>query len=294
MGNLFIIDGASGVWKTDLVEYVSNYLIDSTLIKKLTTRRLRKNETSTKLDLKFITENEFETISPDYQYLYNGKKYGVMDRDIKEALSKFVNVFLIVRNIEIINKLKRKYINCKLTTVFIYTDTNEVKKRIVPIYSKGIIESAKEAFLDYLRCPETYDEVLVNGAAANDFYRLINMLVQRGDSKNKDHPVKVNNQNLLSKIGFKVVMQPKLRSVLALILGGLASIALAFVVNMVTQGEWTYWKYVSTISASLLIVFLAMLSVIVVLASDRNEDNYDLELAQQFNTPDQKGRRFSK
>ena len=134
-----------------------------------------------------------------------------------------------------------------------------------------MIESAKKAFDDYLRCPETYDEVLVNGATANDFYRLVNMLISRATNET-DSNFKISNQLAsLEGIGFKVFIPSKIRSILALLLGGVASIAFAFVVNMITQGEWNYWKIVSTTSISILILTLGVLSIVVVLASDSVE-----------------------
>jgi hypothetical protein len=70
MKNLFIIDGASGTGKSDLVNYATEFNIDATLVRKITTRKKRDYENSTfvwKLDLDFVvlslaTADKSETI----------------------------------------------------------------------------------------------------------------------------------------------------------------------------------------------------------------------------------------
>ena len=51
MKNLFLIDGASGTGKSDLIKYVSDFNDDISFIKKFSTRKPRRNEENQKLDL---------------------------------------------------------------------------------------------------------------------------------------------------------------------------------------------------------------------------------------------------
>lgn len=270
MKNLFLIDGATSVWKADLTSYVSNYLINSVILKKFSTRQLRENEKPEKLDLKFVAETEFFSINPDYQYVYNGHKYGFLKRDLDKALANYDNVFLIIRNPEIINRLRKEYTSCNITTVFIYTDTSDVQKKLPAQSRQSIQESARAAFLDYLRNPEMFDEVILNGSSSNDFYRLVNILISRQTNKvfsQDDKPIETVTSQIYKP--FQLKMSPKFRALAGLTLGGLTTISTGFLVNMITNGDWSYWKYMSTVFSSLLSLLLGFLGILVILGSDK-------------------------
>ena len=64
MSNLIIIDGTSGIWKDDLVGYITDTLVDSTLIMKKTTRS--KEEYDLRLDLQFVSRDEFDKYNYEY------------------------------------------------------------------------------------------------------------------------------------------------------------------------------------------------------------------------------------
>lgn len=268
MSNLFLIDGASGVWKADLIDYVSKHLVKSKVIPKLTTRTLRENETPSKLDLKFISEEQFATISPTYQYIYAEHRYGFSASDVSGALRLYDSVFVIVRNADVIRRLRHDFTEHNVRTVFIYTDTTEVAKRLPVKRSKRLSDSVKIAFLDYLRSPDLYDDVLVNGSSANDFYRLIDVLISRQSAAHltrMERPV-VNQARPTER--FRIVVSPRVRAVMGVILGALTSLSVGFLVNMVSDDKWNYWKYVSTAMAAALSAVFAGLAVLIVLGSE--------------------------
>lgn len=70
---------------------------------------------------------------------------------------------------------------------------------------------------------------------------------------------------------FQIAMSPRLRAFCGLTLGALATLVGGFIVNMISQGEWSYWKYTSMGFASLLAVVLLVLGTAYVLfGSERN------------------------
>ncbi len=67
MSNLIIIDGTSGIWKDDLVGYITDILVNSTLVIKKTTRS--KREDDQRLDLQFVSNEEFNQSNYEYTSL---------------------------------------------------------------------------------------------------------------------------------------------------------------------------------------------------------------------------------
>jgi len=57
----------------------------------------------------------------------------------------------------------------------------------------------------------------------------------------------------------QIAISPRLRSFCGLTIGALATLVGGFIVNMISQGEWSYWKYTSIGFASLLAVVLLAL-----------------------------------
>lgn len=169
MKNLFIIDGASGVGKSDLVHYVVGFNIDAALVRKYTTRPQRdyEKERDWRLDLTFVSEEEFRRIKLDYEYVYRGHKYGFSRAELNDCLSRSANVFVIVRNADIIKKLVTEYTFINVIPVFVYTDHERIRERL---FGQGFSEESVQfrlqrieiAFQDYLRRPELYREVLIN------------------------------------------------------------------------------------------------------------------------------------
>lgn len=88
MKNLFLVDGASGTGKSDLLNYVVDYK-QVNVVMKYTTRpqRLYEKEKGWLLDLNFVSLEEFERLKPDYVYKYRRDYwYGFYRADSKNAL----------------------------------------------------------------------------------------------------------------------------------------------------------------------------------------------------------------
>jgi len=186
MKNLFIIDGASGTGKSDLIKYVKEFHQNTTIIKKYTTRSKRNIEYGDKyeLDLKFINDEEFLSFNLDYDYTYSGYRYGFNKQDLLNSLKKFSNVFIIIRNYKLIKNLTNEYNFINVVPVYIYTDKVEIEKRLKyeGYDDENIIfrlKRIKIAFEDFLRHPDLYDEIIINNSTIEDYHRLIDNLIEK-------------------------------------------------------------------------------------------------------------------
>ena len=112
---LFLVDGAAGTGKSDLVNYVANtYKYTAAKIDKYTTRTKRSFEEAKKSDLIFISEDEFREkkaskSDPFFCYTYSGCEYGFYKSKLDVALSKSKCVFIIIRNQDLIRELCSLY-----------------------------------------------------------------------------------------------------------------------------------------------------------------------------------------
>ena len=184
MKNLFLIDGASGTGKTYLIKYIDEFKSDRGLVKKYSTRAERAYERSEdwKLDLIFVSEDEFDDLKLDYQYRYAGNRYGFSKKDLNDALTNNTNVFVIVRNTDLIRRLQKEFYFINVVTIFVYADQDLIKKRLFKLKEEGTLTEQDInlrltrlgiAFRDYLNHPEIYSDVIINNASESDFQRLI-------------------------------------------------------------------------------------------------------------------------
>jgi guanylate kinase len=186
MKNLFVLDGASGTGKTDLIRWVTENKEDSIVINKYTTRSKRDYEIieNIKLDLEFISIEEFDSKGLEYTYIYNNAKYGVSKSSIDANLKKYDNVFLIIRDGDTIEELLHDYSFINIVPVYIYTDQNKLINRLRKQHKsldeiKERMQKIKETFGDYLRHPHLYKEILLNNSSLEDYYRLTEALMAK-------------------------------------------------------------------------------------------------------------------
>lgn len=132
MKNLFLIDGTSGTGKSDLLQYVTEFSTDVDFVRKYTTRRQRDYEKSEKwlLDLRFVSEKAFGERNLEYEYVYSGFRYGLSRKELELRLATKTNVFVIVRNIEAIQRLVSDYRFINVVPVFVYTDRSKLEDRL--------------------------------------------------------------------------------------------------------------------------------------------------------------------
>lgn len=67
----------------------------------------------------------------------------------------------------------------------------------------------------------------------------------------------------------RIAMSPRLRSLFGLLMGVLATVVSGYIINMISQGTWTYWKYVSVAFAGLLAGTLIIVAILVVIGSEK-------------------------
>ena len=84
MKNLFVVDGASGTGKTELLEYIFSYSSGMEVIPKYTTREQRDYEKvrGYTLDLKFVSSKQFDTKNLYYKYTYGREHYGFSKKKV--------------------------------------------------------------------------------------------------------------------------------------------------------------------------------------------------------------------
>jgi guanylate kinase len=190
MKNLFLIDGASGTGKSDFVQYVVDYWTKNALVEKYSTRGKRKYEDDPgyKLDLIIVSDDEFDTLKLDYTYKYSGKKYGFYRSDLICALKNNENVFIVVRNAELIINLMREFSFINVVPIYLYSDREKISNRLKKMIAEGkmtqadMVDRLKRldiAFRDYLNQPDIYKEVIINDSSVADFHRLINIKLKK-------------------------------------------------------------------------------------------------------------------
>jgi len=193
MKNLFLIDGASGTGKSDLVQWVdANNAGDVAIVKKATTRDRREAEhadPTLMLDLEFVSKEEFDSRQFDYTYKYAGLDYGFHARTLTEALLTKNNVFVIVRSTDLIRRLAEDYRLANVVPLFIYTDHSQLEERLRRSGSDVAAitfrqERSKIALRDYFSNPEFYRDVIINNAQIDVFHSTVGRIV----SKYASHP----------------------------------------------------------------------------------------------------------
>lgn len=189
--NLFIIDGASGTGKSDMLKYLDKKRTSSrtvTTLRKYTTRKIRDEEEAEDyhLDLDFVSLEQFEEYKKAkdfYSYGYGDEQYGFFKSSLEEALEYFQNVFIIIRNKELSENIRTDFPNTRVINAYIYTDIPEVVKRLKKAgYSDEKIQfrinRQTHAWNDYLKYSQDYDEIIINNSNETDFERLIEQLIQ--------------------------------------------------------------------------------------------------------------------
>ena len=186
---LFLVDGAAGAGKSDLVNYVANvHKYTVTKIDKYTTRKKRPAEEAKKSDLIFVSEQEFkdkESFKSDmfYNYVYGGSRYGFYKSTVDRAIEKYDCTFIIVRNQDLIRKLIEIHGSKALVVpIYVYTDEGLIEARLRQDgYDDDNIrfrmERSRVTFEEYLSNDDIYKEVIINRSTARELHRKIKDLV---------------------------------------------------------------------------------------------------------------------
>lgn len=221
--NLYIIDGASGTGKSDMINYINRISINSnhaTVLSKYTTRTIRPEEevTDYHIDLEFVSKDqylEYKKTPEFYSYSYGeGSKiydYGFFKSKLEEATNYFTNTFIIVRNKKLTEQIRKDFPEVRIVNVYIYTDIPKVIERLKATgYTDEKIDFRINrqtfAWQDYLRYSQHYDEVLINNSNITDFERLIDQLLDKYNEENEELlEVNASDKYILTKpiIGYK-------------------------------------------------------------------------------------------
>lgn len=138
MKKIFLVDGAAGYVKEDLLSFISSKE-NACVVKKYTTRINRNKNSKNKSDLIYVSKDEFYKFESEcYCYNYGAEndgygkaRYGVPKNKLWEAVEKFDNVFVIVRSSECSDNIIRDYGDkVKVVTVLVYPDKQYTKERI--------------------------------------------------------------------------------------------------------------------------------------------------------------------
>jgi guanylate kinase len=186
--NLFLIDGASGTGKSDLLRWVAdNNASDVGILKKGTTRQPRQYEEADSeilLDLEFLSPAEFDARDYHYTYTYGGARYGLSRTDLTRELLVHENVFVIVRNIATMSRIAKDYQFINVVPVFIYTDRTELTARLrTADTAADVIEfrlkRSEISLRDYYTHPGVYDETIINNSSRDVFHATIGKLIEK-------------------------------------------------------------------------------------------------------------------
>ena len=183
---LFLVDGLAGVGKSDLLDFVErSHPRDAMVVQKFTPRSQRHPEEATNTDLKFVSEKHFAELesSDFYSYSYGGKKYGLTRSSIRDALALVENVFVIVRNRSLVERLAQDFAeHAVVVPIFVYADRNLIAERLE---RDGFDESSiqfrlqrsEHSWKDYLEYPDSSLRIIINNSEKTDFHRKINALI---------------------------------------------------------------------------------------------------------------------
>ena len=224
MKKLFIIDGAAGTGKSDLLEHVERQHGDSTkVVKKYTTRKQRAEEKDKKLDLLFIDTADFKTLIEEkkiYYYSYGGASYGISKEELDNAVLNFEYTFVIIRNVSVAKRIMDRYSRqVQVIHVFIYTDRSRVQERLqkeeVPTSVLNFrLSRTEKTWKDYIEnyTPKSKHVILINDSNIEHYHRLINELISEYSEENEDKDkLYINSHEIFpllpSLIGFKEVMK---------------------------------------------------------------------------------------
>lgn len=181
---MFLIDGASGTGKSDLIEYVATNGSSSGIVRKLTTRPIRRGEIRKSLDLRFVPVEDFEVHRLDYRYKYGGYDYGFSKKDIDVLLKKYKSVFVIVRSVPVMKQLKSDYRDHGVIAVYVHSDIYLIWARMIESRQRPEdiafrIARVQSTFEDYVRHSSFFDEVIINNSDKATYHKMITRLVAK-------------------------------------------------------------------------------------------------------------------
>ena len=173
-----------------MLEYINSpsHSRKATIIKKITNRSKRKEEITKDVvnDLSFVSDAEFQSHKKDsgfLNYQFDKHQYGFHKEVLDEALKKHDNVFIIVRNLSLLEDLEKHYPDIRIVSVFIYSDKIQITQRLKREgYDKQAIDFRvgrfEQHWATYLKHSSFYDEIIINNGTKSDFHRQIEDIIK--------------------------------------------------------------------------------------------------------------------
>lgn len=229
MNKLFLVDGAAGVGKSDLINFVKKYMnnYDINVISKITTRELREREEAKESDLSFITKQEFEKWKTDnfgmcYTYPYGDGEYGFSKAELIKSVKNHEFTFVIVRNKALIHRIQEDLKEIVIIRhIYIYTDMGLAANRL---REAGFDEQAinlrlyrnQQLWVDYLDILDDNVVVIINNSNKDDFHRKIQILINKYLQQNERKDMLYINPStkfelITPLIGYKDKLQRQLK-----------------------------------------------------------------------------------
>lgn len=222
--NIFLLDGLGGTGKSDFMKYIKKKFSAKPsrgcVLQKFTTREQRPEEISKKvpLDLTFVTPKTFSEHQRRgnlYSYGFGGYLFGFHRADIEKAIEQRIkHIFIIVKERAIQEQIAKDFPRCKVIKVFIYSDRDEIKRRLL---ADGYTEEhitfrlgrIGDNWFDYMQQAQIYNEIIINNSDRDTFHKVIDSLVEKYEGYPADQLVIDNHYQyplMKSLIGFKDVM----------------------------------------------------------------------------------------
>lgn len=189
MNKLFLIDGATGTGKSDLISFSKMQIdYDVSTVGKITTRKRRKKEEATSTDLTFVSKEEFARIKKTgkyyhYQYGEKGNEYAISKKALAESLKNHEFTFAIVRSRPTIEQITRDLSQYGLVKrIFIHTDESKAIQRLKKDgYTDAQIEFRIRRNTLLWDEEQTFDSnriTIINNSNTTDFHTQIRELLK--------------------------------------------------------------------------------------------------------------------
>lgn len=192
---IIVIAGASGAGKSHLLQEISDHSVEP--IKKMSTRSPRDYELSMDsddLDLVFnCSKRDIKQHCKDFVYEYEKNTYGINPNDLDLAISEGKIPMVIVRDCDIIKRLKERYDN-KVYVIYVHTTFSgeELAKKLKECGRTDIDITKRDQrterdLLEIQQHPRLFDKVIFNNFEPNvlssQFRKILDSVIRQNMSE---------------------------------------------------------------------------------------------------------------
>ena len=180
---LYVINGPSGAGKSHLLRYVENRFEGARAIPKLTTRLRHPGEAGEVWsDLIHVSDERFAELDPEFQYTWNGYRYGVSRAELMSRLDGARVGLVVVRDTATLRELATNLPGVDVVPVYVMADASTRRRRLI---AAGLDDSDVSCRLDrdedparhYQSCADLYRSCLENESSLEEFHRRISVMI---------------------------------------------------------------------------------------------------------------------